>query len=141
MAIPAPFPFTTGQVLTAAQMNSIGDFASWTPTITPQAGAFTTVTTNWARYAVINELLIAQVKFTIVTIGTGAGTITVTLPTGITINSETRIAGSWREQNVNGLTGVYQQQSATSVMLHRYDNGAVTVANGQYSGSFFWEII
>ena len=141
MAIPAPFPFTTGQVLTAAQMNSIGDFATWTPTITPQAGAFTTVTTNWARYAVINELLIAQLKFTITTIGTGAGIIFVTLPTGITIPNESRIAGSYREQNVNGLTGVFQQDTTTRVAMHRYDNGAVTVANGQYSGSFFWEIV
>jgi hypothetical protein len=141
MAIPAPFPFTTGQVLTAAQMNTLGDFTTWTPTITPQSGTFTTVTTNWARYAVINELLIAQLKFTLTSVGTGAGTILVTLPTGITVNTETRVAGSWREQAVNGLTGIYQATGATAVVLHRYDNGAVTVGNGAYSGSFFWEII
>jgi hypothetical protein len=65
----------------------------------------------------------------------------VTLPTGITIPNESRIAGSYREQNVNGLTGVFQQDTTTRVAMHRYDNGAVTVTNGQYSGSFFWEIV
>jgi hypothetical protein len=141
MAIPSPFPFTTGQVLTAAQMNTLGDFGTWTPTITPQAGSFTTVTTNWARYAVINELLIAQLKFTLTSVGTGAGTITVTLPTGISIDAQTRVAGSWREQAVNGLTGIYQGSGSSAVVLHRYDNGAVTVGGGAYSGSFFWEIV
>ena len=127
--------------LSTPQTSEIGAWQTWTPTITPQAGTFTTVTTNWARYAVINELLIAQLKFTLTSVGSGAGTINVTLPTGITIDAQSRIAGSWREQAVNGLTGVYQGSGSSAVVLHRYDNGAVTVGGGAYSGSFFWELV
>ena len=127
--------------LSTPQTSEIGAWQTWTPTITAQSGTFTTITTNWARYSILNKTLFVQIKFTITTRGTGDGIIRVSLPTGLTIPTESRVSGSWREQNVNGLTGIFQQNSSTVVEMHRYDNGAVTVTNGQYSGSFFWELV
>lgn len=132
--------FVGGDTLQAAELNAIGTWESWTPTITPQSGTFTTVTVDWARYTIINKVFLAQVRFALTSIGSGAGIILVTLPSGVDIGTNGKVSGSWREQSVNGLTGIYQRQSATQVGLHRYDNGAVSVTNGSYSGSFFWEM-
>ena len=48
----SPFPFTAGQVLTAAQLNGIGEYSAYTPTFTDIS--FSSYT---ARYAIVNKLL------------------------------------------------------------------------------------
>ena len=55
-----PFDFSTGAVLTAAQLNAIGDFDTWSPTwtnITVGSGV------TEAYYARINELVFWQLEF------------------------------------------------------------------------------
>ena len=78
-----PFPFTAGQVLTAAQLNGIGEaWTSYTPVI--KGGATTvTATMNYAKYARINKIIIVQVDATVTSAGAANGTITVSLPTGL----------------------------------------------------------
>jgi len=49
-----PFPFTTGQVLTAAQMNSIGETVSYTPALTNITLGNGTMS---ARYVLINNFV------------------------------------------------------------------------------------
>lgn len=64
---------TTGQVLTAATMDSIGaEWETWTPTISASAGAITTGAVTLARYMRIQKLVIAEFAYTITTAGTAA---------------------------------------------------------------------
>ena len=55
-----PFDFTAGAVLTAAQLNQIGDFESFTP-------SWTNLTvgdaTQQAKFAQVNEIVYFQVEF------------------------------------------------------------------------------
>ena len=55
-----PFDFSTGQVLTAAQLNQIGDYDSWSPTLTNVTLGNGTVN---AHYAVVNEIVHFEIEF------------------------------------------------------------------------------
>ena len=56
-----PFPFTTGQVLTAAQMNSIGETVSYTPALTNITLGNGTLST---RYVLVNNFVHYEGKLT-----------------------------------------------------------------------------
>ena len=130
----------TGQVLTAATMNSIGaTWETWTPTLSPQIGAYTTATVDTARYGRIGKLVYCQIVFTITSIGTGAGNAFFTLP--ITGTTPTFLAmGSYREIGTTGLTGIISQESTTQGAMRRYDNaGSLTGSGNKFAGSFFYE--
>ena len=76
----SPFPFVAGAILDASDLNAIGDFADYTPTL----GGFTALTVS-ARYAEVNDLVFVQFSSDVsavsgsmtvstpVTIGTGLG--------------------------------------------------------------------
>ena len=87
--------FSIGQVLTAANMNSIG--AAWetyTPTLTQ--GVAVAKTVNYARYCQIQKTVILQVLLTCTGAGLG-GTISVSLPSSLvpsTISAQ-RVIGSF----------------------------------------------
>ena len=70
---------TSGQVLTAATLNTIG--AAWvdyTPTLTQ--GVAVTKTINTARYCQFQKTVIVSVKMTVTGAGTGGQFVTVGLP-------------------------------------------------------------
>jgi hypothetical protein len=71
---------TTGQVLTAATMNSIGAaWESYTPVI--KGGATTvTATIAYAKYAQINKIVFVRVEATVTSAGAANGIISVSLP-------------------------------------------------------------
>ena len=130
---------STGQVLTAATMNSIGaTWETWTPTVTSAAGTLTTVTVHLARYGRINKLVYAEIDFSITSIGTGSGIPIFTLP--ITATSTNFLAvGQYRETYNTGLSGIADLESTTTGALRRYDNAAHLAANNRYGASFFYE--
>lgn len=88
---------TTGQVLTAATMNSIGAaWESYTPTI--KGGATTvTATINYAKYAQIQKTVFVNVDVTVTSAGAANGIITVSLPATLTplSQNDTRVVGSF----------------------------------------------
>ena len=55
-----PFDFSSGAVLTAAQLNQIGDYESWTPTLTNITLGNGTVN---AHYAQVNEFVHFEIEF------------------------------------------------------------------------------
>lgn len=63
--------FASGQILTAAELNAIGTWTTYTPTITGVAGGTTT-----ASYIELNEIVFFQVRWTFGTSVTGPVTIT-----------------------------------------------------------------
>ena len=79
-----PFPFVAGNVLTAAEMNGIGEWTSYTPVLTatvtnPTLGTAATATGSYAR---IQNLIIANFEFFFGTSGfsAGSGDYRVSLP-------------------------------------------------------------
>lgn len=83
-----PFPFVASTVLTAAQLNGIGEaWTSYTPVI--KGGATTvTATITYARYARVNKLVFVQVLAQVTSAGAANGAITIGLPSGITPSVE-----------------------------------------------------
>lgn len=70
-----PFPFVAGATLTAAQLNSIGDFADYTPTTVSwsAAGSF-----EFVKFAEVNGIVLVKYKFDLT--GTPSGTFEFTQP-------------------------------------------------------------
>lgn len=129
----------TGQVLTAATMNSIGaTWETWSPTYSCSTGVMFVVTTNLARYGRIGKLVYGEIDFTITSIGTGAGIPIFSLP--ITATSTNFVAvGPYRETGITGLTGIVDLESTTTGGMRRYDNGAHLSNGNRYGGSFIYE--
>lgn len=69
--------FASGQILTAAELNAIGTWTSYTPTITGLAGGTTT-----ASYIELNEIVFFQVRWSFGTSVTGPVTITYPVTAG-----------------------------------------------------------
>jgi hypothetical protein len=86
-----PFPFTAGQVLTAAQMNGIGEAtASYTPTssgITVGNGSLTGTFTR------VNKLVYGAVKFALGSTSAITTTVTFSLPVTASTNSAGLLIG------------------------------------------------
>ena len=53
----SPFPFSSGAVLTATQLNNIGSWETWTPTVNWSG------TVTKAKYCQVNGLVFAKMKF------------------------------------------------------------------------------
>jgi hypothetical protein len=72
-----PFPFTAGQVLTAAEMNGIGETTSFTPTI---AGYTRGNGTTEAAYLQVNKMVYVYVREVFGSTSSITGALTFTLP-------------------------------------------------------------
>jgi hypothetical protein len=97
----SPFPFSVGAVLTAAQMNSIGEASiAYTPTVTAGSGSFTTVSAT-GNYIRVNKLVLVRFKVSITNNGTAGSSVSLSLPFACTSTSGGG-CGSGRETNVLG---------------------------------------
>jgi hypothetical protein len=122
-----PFPFVSGAVLTAAQLNGIGEaWTSYTPTVTQSATI--TKTIAYAKYARVNKLVIVQVMMTATSAGTAGNAIAVGLPIA--------------SLNANGFgvigTGmVYDLSASTSYLgMPVIDAGVVKFWNNASAGNY-----
>jgi hypothetical protein len=128
---------TTGQVLTAATMNEIGAaWETWTPTYSATVGAFTTITTNLARYARIQKIVVARIDATITAIGTAGGNMQFTIP--ITAK-DARAIGVIREINAVGWMGSIDLVNTTTGQLVFYANQNTSVNTYRYTGTIVYE--
>ena len=76
--MPSPFPFTAGQVLTAAQMNSIGESGIvFTPTITNGVLGNGTMSATYQR---VNKIVVATYVWTLGSTSTITGSLQFSLP-------------------------------------------------------------
>jgi hypothetical protein len=81
-----PFPFTAGQVLTAAELNGIGEYAAYTPTFTNLTVGNGTVA---FRFCQVNEFVHVEGGVTFGSTTSITGAVSLTLPvtgTGDTFN-------------------------------------------------------
>jgi hypothetical protein len=124
-----PFPFVAGEVLTAAELNGIGEWTSYTPVLTASVTNPTlgTGSTQSGSYARIQNLIIYRyfVGFGTSGVNAGAGNYKISLPvasSGITSFYENNIgsvaffdtsansiyyANAWIA-DVNNVTPIYQ---------------------------------
>lgn len=77
-------------------LQALGTWTSYTPTI--KGGATTvTATINYAKYVQFNKTVFVEVDATITSAGAANGTITVSLPSGLTpvSQNDTRVVGTF----------------------------------------------
>jgi hypothetical protein len=86
-----PFPFTAGQVLTAAQMNGIGEATAFTPTITNAVLGNGTVTGSYVR---VNKLVYGIIKFALGSTSTITGQLQFSFPITNAASQATVIVGN-----------------------------------------------
>lgn len=134
---------TSGQVLTAATLNTIG--AAWetyTPTVASQSGTITSFTARSGKYTRINKLVIVLFDFQINVNGTGGTYITVSKPiTGTTPWAGTGQIGNCIEINISGNVAVVREASTTSVLLLGFgaSPGYIGANGARITGYFTYE--
>ena len=120
-----PFPFVAGDVLTAAELNGIGEaWTSYTPVI--KGGATTvTATIQYAKYAQVNKIVWVQMRATVTSAGAANGVINVTLPTGLAVltPSNQRNIGSFmiEDVGVGFYVGTAVSANGTSIQAFSYN--------------------
>jgi hypothetical protein len=122
-----PFPFVANTVLTAAELNGIGEaWTSYTPTVTQSATI--TKTINFAKYARVNKLVIVQVMVTATSAGTAGNAITLSLPIA-SVNANTFA--------IMGAGMVYDLSASTAYLgMPVIDGGVIKFWNNASAGNF-----
>jgi len=116
-----------------------GAWQTWSPTVTPFTGSFTTLTVNTARYSQVGKIVTCHIDFTITSIGTGSGIPIFTFPVTASSAYYFTAIGQYRETQNTGLTGIIDWESTTTGALRRYDNQSHISAGNRYGGSFTYE--
>ena len=138
---------TSGQVLTAATLNTIGAVAvDYTPTLTQ--GATVTKTVLTARYFQFQKFVTGQIVMNVTGAGTAANTVLVGLPIAARSTSLIVAYAYIYDANVNVMYNLTGYTSTTSTVGFFYQTGnafgvspAVTLANtDQISVNFSYEI-
>jgi hypothetical protein len=113
-----PFPFVANTVLTAAQLNGIGEATTWTPTYTNFSLGNGTVT---ARYVRANKLIFAYFVITCGTTSAFTGTqMQISLP--ITANTSSTLS-------ILGGANIYDASSGAQYLgVIQYVGSATSVA-------------
>jgi len=122
----SPFPFTAGQVLTAAQLNGIGEYSDYTPTFSNIS--FSSYT---ARYAIVNKML--HIWFSGALDSTVTGNIGISAPVAYApADSKNLMSGLVfaRDDNANvGYWGVVRARTSPTFQFISTTNGNTLVAN------------
>jgi hypothetical protein len=127
---------TSGQVLTAATLNTIGAaWENWTPVLTASTTNPTlgTGSSSTGKYGRVNKLIYGQGKITFGTAGinAGAGFYIVNLP--ITGSGVQEIIGSWWlgdvSANANYFGTLWKLTSTTAYMFFGNPAGIVSATN------------
>ena len=115
---------------------------TWTPSITPGAGAITSMHGTVGRYIKVGRSVYAHFGIHINDSGTAAGSyMTIHGLPFVSVNGGVVQQGTIREQNVNGfLYNINLGANTTAAAVHRYDNAGVIVTGGNYHGSITYEV-
>jgi len=122
-----PFPFVSGQILTAAQMNSIGESVAFTPSISNLTIGNGTRT---GTYVLINKTVYFQANVTFGTTTTLVGNADITLPvapTGRTLFDTINISCNFIKASPTAIYLGYGLVVGSTVRL------VATLTNGTYA--------
>jgi hypothetical protein len=126
LAIGADYGFlqALASASTGNQWNS-GAWTSYTPTVTPEAGAITSYTIQRSAYVRVGKLCVVNLNITITNKGTGSGALFVSAP----FNSYNDAgSGVGREIAVVG-TMLYSSMGSNNFQIRKYDATTVLVNN------------
>jgi len=118
--------FSSGDVLTAADLNAIGEWTTFTPTLKFSSNTITPGFVD-ARYIVLNELIIVSVRAFNLTYS-GSGNLSLTLPAGATVSPTTA------SQRV-GFAYVYDNSLSDNYPCAAYMTGSSTTTVQFLSGT------
>lgn len=108
---------------------------TWVPTITPNSGSITTLGTIVANVRYLGDWVWIELNFPITTNGTGAGNLSVTMPTASAPGAISILNG--RERGVGGQQ-LQARVSGTQMLIYTDDNtypgadGAIIEVSGWY---------
>jgi len=120
--------FTSGSVLTAAELNAAGAWTSFTPSwtnLTPGNGVVS------AAYSKFNKILFVRVKFTWGTTTSCGDPVRMTLPASLTQDTASQDPvgfASLTDIGVAGYSGVVSVISSTLVGINVYNSAATYLA-------------
>lgn len=118
----------------------ISAFTSYTPTISSGGGTFTTASVV-GKYKRIGKICVVKIAATITTAGTATGTVTVTMPFTSVSDGNTYAAGSFRENQVTGITGVGRvSPNSSTCNIARYDDTSFIADNRLIVGTVIYEV-
>lgn len=125
--MPGPGTWSAGDILTASDLNAIGVWTSYTPTL-DQNGT-RTATINYAEYCQINKTVFCNVDLTCTTTGSAGNAITVTLPVAGVATDAGHGSGIFYDSSATDVRVVYVDVGATGVSFRANDstNNAVGV--------------
>jgi len=133
------FPFSSGDVLTAADMNAIGSWVSFTPSwnnLTIGNG-----TDQW-YYAVVNETLFITGRTTFGSTSSISGAVQMEIPYGTGIMNVSQPVGSanYLESGGDNYNGVVTTQSGTTLGFREFNvtGSLITQANIFAGSPFTW---
>ena len=130
---------STGQVLTAATMNSIGAaWETWTPTVTSSGGTLGSTTAS-GKYSRVNKLITCTFDILITAVGTGAGSLVFTLPLTAVTATNGGAWGTWRERAVTGELGFVNRADSAKAFCDKYDATAILNTGRHFIGTFTYE--
>jgi len=132
-----PFPFASGDVLTAAEMNAIGDFTSFTPSW----GNFTVgnATQAW-WYAQVNDLFIVTGKTTLGSTSSMGTNPYFSTPTGAVWQSNNHGTAEFGDAGTASRQGVIFALSSTNIAFGYYAVSGTIInrANVTATAPFTW---
>jgi hypothetical protein len=114
---------TSGQVLTAATLNTIG--AAWeayTPTLVQ--GVTVTKTIAYAKYCQIQKLCIVNLDLNVTSAGTAAAAISIGLPLTAVAGTQQIGSGFVYDQNINALYSGPASLATTTTINMLYQTGS-----------------
>ncbi len=124
-----PFPFSSGDILTAADMNSIGDWLTFTPSFTNVTLGASGVATG--RYAEVNDLVFYAAKFELGGTGSVTGHVNMAPPVGPADSSTTYATShsGWVRPTGSTIYHAMGFSSGSSVFYYAYG------LSGSFSGA------
>ena len=113
--------FTAGQVLTAAELNAISTFTSFTPTWTNLTVGTGGSALNEGQFTIVNKILYFRLRTVLGTSGFSVGVATLTVPNGQTLESSPdtfqipSVMVAFGDPGIANYLGVATKVSATSI--------------------------
>lgn len=142
LAVGANFAFLQANSTPATGLAWNNDaFISYTPTLSAGGGGSFTSATVTGKYQRIGKVCVVKIVVNIVTAGTATGSISVSMPFTSANDGNTYAAGSFREMNVTGSTGVGRVvPNLTDCNIAQY-NDATFIADGRkIAGTIVYEV-
>lgn len=106
-------------------------FAAYTPTITATSGTFTTVSATGAWRELFGKVVFYRATVTITTIGTAAGRMLVSIPSGTVAAIGAGSSGGFNGSTSEGLMGVAYFDSNSTISFNKTADASFPGTSGQ----------